>query len=325
VKHETIFIAAALTAAVSACGDDLPQANLVDGVRVLATRADKPYAMPGESVSLEALAIDGRRDRSRAMQVLWLPAICLNPPGDDYFACYPSFASQFQPGVDLSSALVAGNAFTFTIPANAIATAIPHPGAVDPYGVAFAFVIACAGRIEYVPVDTSADSPVTTPFGCFDESHAALGPDQFVFAFTRVYAFADRRNANPVIDHVTFGGAPVDPAAGIALDHCTASSETSCAATDVDVVVPDASWEVDPGSLDPSGSSGHEAIWVDYYTTGGRFAKDSVVLFDAHSGRVSSTGDGYAAPLSAGPQTMWAVVHDTRGGASWIAIPIGTK
>jgi hypothetical protein len=319
------LVVAGLAAAASACKGDLPQASLVDGVRILATSADQPYATPGESVSLRALAVDGRADRSRPMQVLWLPTVCVNPPGDDYFGCYPSFASQFQPGVDLSGALVAGDAWGFTMPADAIATAVPHPGAPDPYGLAFAFVIACAGRVEYVPVDTSTESPLTTPFGCFDDAHTALGSDQFVFAFTRVYAFADRRNANPVIDHLTFGGASVDATTGITLDHCTASSETSCATTAIDIVVPDASWEADPGSLDPSGGAGHEAIWVDYYVTGGRFANDSVVLFDAHSGRAGSTGDGYAPPLAAGPQTMWAVVHDTRGGASWVEIPVNAK
>jgi hypothetical protein len=307
------------------CSSDLPPASLVDGVRILATSADQPYAMPGESVSLRVLAIDGRADRSRPMQVLWLPAVCMNPGGDDYFNCYPSFDSQFQPRVDLSSTLVAGDTWTFSMPADAIATAQPHPGVSDPYGIAFAFVLACAGHVEYVPVDPRTQSALTTPFGCFDDTHAALGPDQFVFAFARVYAFADRRNANPVIEALTFGGAPVDPAAGIALAHCTASDETSCATTDVDTVVPDASWEVDPGSLDPSGGPAHEALWVDYYVTGGRFASDSEVLFDAHSGRVSSTRDGYAAPLAAGPQTLWAVVHDTRGGASWMTIPVNAN
>jgi hypothetical protein len=249
----------------------------------------------------------------------------MNPQGDDYFACYPALGASFAPGVDLTGALPTGDTWGFTVPADAITSAPAHPGAPDPYGIAFAFVIACAGHVEAVTVDTGSQSPVTTPFGCFDDSHAPLGPGDFVFAFTRVYAFADRRNANPVIDHLTFGGAPVDPAAGIAVDHCTASDASSCPTTDVDTVVPDASWEVDPGSLDPSGGAGHEAVWVDYYVTGGRFAADSVVLFDAHSGRAPSTGDGYGAPTSPGPQTLWAVVHDTRGGASWISVPVNAR
>jgi hypothetical protein len=307
---------------VASCSSDLPPANVVDTVRILATQADHPYAMPGESVALQALAVDGRADRPQPMRVFWLPTVCMNPAGDDYFGCYPSMAGRFAPGADLSNVLAAGDRFSFTMPSDAIATAVPHPGAPDPYGIAFAFVIACAGRIEYVPVDTSSQSPLTTPFGCFDDSNVALGPADFVFAFTRVYAFADRRNANPVIDSLTFGGTKVDLVAGIDVARCTDSDETHCPKTQVDTSVPDSSWEVDPGSLDPSGGPGHEAIWVDYYATGGRFDDDSVVLFDAHSGRASSTADPYAAPLSAGPQTLWAVVHDTRGGASWVSVPL---
>jgi hypothetical protein len=325
MSTRAILLLATLAGAAGACGSSLPQASLVDSVRILATSADAPYAKPGETVTLKALAVDGRADRSQAMQVFWLPTVCMNPQGDDYFSCYPSFAKRFRPGVDLSSALIPGDQLIFTMPADAIGSAPTRPGAPDPYGIAFAFVVACAGHVEYIPVDTSTQSPTTTPFGCFDDRHALLGPDQFVFAFTRVYAFADQRNANPVIDHLAFGGAPVDPVAGITLGHCTASDESSCPMADVDTVVPDSSWEVDPGSFDPSGGPAHEGIWVDYYATAGRFSNDSAVLFDAHSGRVASTADGYAAPLSSGPRTLWAVVRDTRGGTSWVEIALNVR
>jgi hypothetical protein len=319
-------IAVVLVAGLEAsCSGDLPAASLVDSVRILAMRADQPYAKPGETVTLQVLAVDGRASRPRPMRVFWLPDICMNPAGDDYFGCYPAIQNRFAPGADLSGALIAADQWAFTMPTDAIATAAAHPGAPDPYGVAFAFVIACAGRVEYLPVDTSANSPLKTPFGCFDESNAALGQDDFVFAFTRVYAFADRRNANPVIDHTTFGGSPVDPAAGISVGHCTGTDEKHCPTTEVDTVVPDSSWELDPGSLAPAGAAAHEAIWVDYYVTGGRFDDESMVLFDAISGRASSSRDKYAAPLSAGPQTLWAVVHDTRGGASWVSFPINVN
>jgi hypothetical protein len=241
----------------------------------------------------------------------------MNPPNDDYFGCYPAFANQYPAGTDLSSILLSGTQRTFTMPADSITAAAGHPGAADPYGVAFAFVFACAGRVEYI----GASSSTTTPFGCFDDSGAALGTDQFVFGFTRVYAFADRRNANPVIEQVMFGGAAIDPSVGLTLDHCGASDESGCTKTSFDTVVPDTSWEVDPGALGQSGES-HEAIWVDYYATTGSFANDAAVLFDSRSGRVSGTADGWAAPLSAGTWTAWAVVHDTRGGVSWAAIPL---
>jgi hypothetical protein len=316
--------AAILIAAVagSACGPTFDPPSLVEGVRILATRADAPYAMPGEKVSLQVLAIDGRRDQTRPMRVFWLPDVCVNPPDDAYWQCYPSFAAKLPAGADLSGALVSGDTFAFTVPADAIATAPARPSVSDPFGTVFAFVIACAGQPEYVPPDPATQDASATPFGCFDEAHRALGADDFVFGFKRVFAFADRRNGNPDISALTYGGQAVDPTAGLTVPHCTASDEKSCAATSVDVQVPDASWEVDPGNVGADGSPAHEAIWVDYYATGGRFEKDTEQLFDAYAGRAASTGDGFDAPLAPGAGTLWAVVHDNRGGASWIAVPL---
>jgi hypothetical protein len=317
-----IGLAALVAAAVACGGGNFDPPSLVQSVRILATQADLPYAQPGERVTLQMLAVDGRADRSRPMQVYWLPQVCEDPAQDLYYACYGAFGQQFTPGEDIGPQLSAGPSFSFTMPADAIAARASHAGEADPYGIAFAFAIACAGHVEYVPVDPSSQSPATNPFGCFDDAHTALGPDDFVFGFTRVYAFADRRNANPVIDHLTFGGGAVDPAAGIALPHCTASSESGCSTTDVDTVVPEASQELDPGDVDASGNVAKEVLWADYYFTAGRVKTDSPLLFDAHSGRVGSSADAFDAPLSAGEQTLWAVVHDNRGGASWLAVPM---
>jgi hypothetical protein len=321
VKRTAIALALGATAA---CSGDLPPASLVDGVRILATRADHPYAMPGETVTLQVLAVDGRSDPRATMRVFWLPTACVNPAGDAYFGCYPSMRGRFPVDTDLSTVLVEGPQWVFTMPPGAIDTANPHPGAGAPYGVAFAFLMACAGRVQYHPVDTSTSSPLTTPFRCLDGSGNPLGADDFVFAFTRVYAYATLRNANPVIDHLTVAGAPVG-SVGIALDHCTAGDESHCATSEIDTVVPATSWEVDPGSLAPAGQTAHEAIWVDYYATGGRFDDDSAVLFEATTGKVAKAGVGYAPPLSAGPRTLWAIVHDTRGGASWVSVPVAVR
>ena len=57
-----------------ACGlQDFEPANSVSGVRIMASRADKPYAVPGDTVNIEVLAYDGRKDKSRAMRISWIP------------------------------------------------------------------------------------------------------------------------------------------------------------------------------------------------------------------------------------------------------------
>jgi hypothetical protein len=318
-----LFLIAAASVA-GGCQSDLPAASLVGGVRILATRADLPYAKPGETVSIQALAVDGRPNKPTPMHLYWLPTPCVNPAEDDYFACYPSFAGTFTPGIDLKGSLVEGAEVAITMPADAITAAPLHPGATEPYGVAFVFLAACAGTLEYRPPGAS-ESPLATPFACYDQAGAEVGPSGFVFAFSRIYVYADRRNENPTITNLTFGGAAVDPSAGITVAHCRGSNESDCSATDVDVVVPDSSWEIDPGSQSPSGRPLHEGVWVDYYVSGGQLGNDAVVLFDANTGRASSTKDAYSAPLAPGEETLWAVVHDSRGGASWVSIPLAAK
>jgi hypothetical protein len=314
---------AAVVLATGACGaSNFDPPSLVESVRILATQADLPYAQPGERVTLQMLAVDGRADRSRPMRTYWLPQVCQNPAHDLYYTCYGAFGRQFVAGVDIGPQLVAGSSLSFTMPADAIAARAGGLGGTGAYGVVYAFAIACAGHVEYVATDPSSQSPATNPFGCFDDAHHALGADDFVFAFARVYAFTDRRNANPVIDHLTFGGAAVDPAGGITVAHCTASSESNCPTTDLDTVVPDSSQEPAPGDVDANGNIAKEALWVDYYLTAGRVKTDSPLLFDAHSGRVPSTADPFDAPLSMGEQTLWAVVHDDRGGTSWVTVPL---
>jgi hypothetical protein len=176
--------------------------------------------------------------------------------------------------------------------------------------------------VEYRPLDPSTQSPSSTPFVCFDEAHRALGPDDFVFAFKRIYAFADLRNANPAVSALSYGGAAVDPATGITTAHCAASDPAQCPATAVDAQLPDSSWEIDPANIDSNGRVAHETIWVDYYATAGRFARDMKLLFDSHSGRVSPSADDFRAPRSSGSDRLWAVVQDNRGGATWVEVPL---
>ena len=73
-------IAFALLAA--ACNDDpYPNKSEVNSVRILAVRADLPYAHPGETVKLEALVVDGRLSPAVPMGMWWFTVSCVDPPG----------------------------------------------------------------------------------------------------------------------------------------------------------------------------------------------------------------------------------------------------
>lgn len=312
------WVAAAAT--LSGCGGpkfDPP--SLIESVRILATAADKPYALPGDTVNTQVLAYDGRSSKPAPMGVWWIPKACINPRGDLYYSCYESFGSSFQPGVDLTSQLIAGTSFSFQLPSDVITS---HPTTSgDPYGLAVTFVIACAGHVEYTP-NPAGGAPDALPFGCFDSNHNQLGADDFVFAYSLVYSFNDRTNANPVITDITFNGGPVNPTSGFTLPHCTNSNIDDCPTSSVDTSVPPSSQEVDPSNLDANGNPLKEEIWVDYYLTAGKVKNDTEILYDPTAGALSNTADDLYAPQSVGSYMFWSVVHDDRGGCSWVQVPM---
>jgi hypothetical protein len=316
-RRELFPFAAFTLCACNAANFDPP--SKIESVRILATAADKPYAKPGDTVNMTVLAFDGRANRPAPMGIWWLPQPCFNPPGDAYYGCYASFGRMFHPGVDVGSQLAPATAFSFEMPADVISTHRGERGG-DAYGLAVTFAIACAGHVEYTP--TAGGSADALPFGCFDENHAQLGPDDFVFAYSLVYAFNDRTNANPILERLTLNGSPVDPAAGISLDHCTQSNLDKCVTSSLDTVVPASSQEPDPSNVDANGNVLREEIWVDYYLTAWKVKHDIEILFDPRAGALSGTSDDLSAPQSSGSGLLWAVVHDNRGGVSWIEVPL---
>ena len=311
------LLPAVLALALASCGGPgFDPASLVEGVRLLAIRADKPYAAPGDTVSMEVLAFDARSTRPAPMRTFWVPVVCPDPPGDAYYACYPGFGAALSPGVDISGSLVEGTHFSFQVPDDLI-TAHPVPASGAPYGVVVVFAMACAGHVQYVQRGSDTVPP-RPPLGCFDEKGAELGPDDSVFAYAQVFSFAGRTNSNPVLDHLTFAGAPVDPGEGITLAPCAGK----CAGTSLDVVVPSSSQEPDPGDLDLNGAALKEEVWVDYYATSGSFGNATSLLYDAHLGKMPSTAVKLQAPSRAGAGTLFAVVRDNRGGVSWLSVPM---
>jgi hypothetical protein len=322
VRRAAIAPALGALAALSlACNaPSFTPASKVESVRILATHADAPYAAPGATVTMTALAADGRTNPATPMTVSWLPLPCVDPPGDAFSGCFPYFAALIPAGVDLGPSLTTGTTFTFQMPADAIANHPTAPGS-DPYGLAVVFTFACAGHVEYVP-PPAGGPPDAVPFGCFDGAGKRLGADDFVFAYSLVYAFADRTNANPVIDSVTYGGTAIDVDAGVTVPRCTKPKLDDCPTKPLDVVVPASSQEVDPNNLDFNGAALKEEIYVDYYVTAGKVADDTIILYDPHRGRLSGTGDAFTAPQAAGDSWLWVVVHDDRGGEADLQIPV---
>jgi hypothetical protein len=330
--------------------------TVVATVRILASSADPAYAQPGSTVGLQVLAYDGRPTQPEPMQIFWLPFVCEDPTDDAYYACFQNLGSgdagapggdggggsaglgALRPGVDLTPFLPTGPSYQFQMPADAITQHTPVPGEPSPYGLGILFNIACAGHLELVAPDPTSDNPQQVPLGCFDQSENQLGPDDWVLGFTRVYAFAPDSgitNTNPVISSIDVQGQPLSvtlqqntsqiyTTQAFTTSHCTASRRSDCPHVAIGPVVPSSSWEVTQ-QIGSNGQPENEEIWADFYSTFGQFTGDASLLYDATKGSIgdpSVTDNQFLPPNDPGNGFIWIVVHDNRGGASWVTIPV---
>jgi hypothetical protein len=336
-----------------ACGASaFDSQSKVTGVRMFGVRPDKPYAKPGETVTLEILSADGRRDKVRPLKIFWIPVVCVNPREDLYYACFipsqlpdggtfdggsrlvPAFPSDggagdggapagtgglssIPVGIDLSPFLPQGPTFSFRMPDDIIKK---RPGLQD-YGLAIVFNIACAGQVRLA--ERVGNAPQQVPIQCTDENGEMLSPDDYVIGINRVYAYDDRTNANPIVERVTLDGVDVDPQQGITIDRCVAERRADCKSVKIDVKVAESSWEPNPGP-DGKGSQ-REQIWATYYSDLGDFQDEARLLFDSKSGRISESDVEFRAPYDPSEGTIWAVVHDNRAGAAFVVLPLHVK
>jgi hypothetical protein len=330
--------------------------TLITTVRILASSSEPAYAQPGDNVGVEVLAYDGRPTKPEPMQLFWLPFVCEDPTDDAYYACFEQLTGgdagapagdggagaaalgAIRPGVDLTPYLPTGPSYQFKMPSDVITQHTAVPGEPVPYGLAILFNVACAGHLELVALDPSSDNPQQVPLGCFDQSENQLGPDDWVLGFTRVYAFAPDSgvtNDNPVISSIDAPGGgltvtlqpnttQVYTTPAFTTSHCTASKTSDCPHIAIGPVVPASSWEVtqDIGS---NGQAENEEIWADFYSTIGSFTGDASLLYDATKGSIgdpSVTDNQFLPPTEPGNGFIWIVVHDNRGGAAWVTIPL---
>lgn len=323
---------------------------------------------------MTVLAFDGRPVDQRGaapMNLVWLPLSstgqvipCVNPSDDAYYGCFSRFgASGLAVGqesppdagadsdsgvtigiadacpldaaacaatLDAGSALPVAVTSDFTVPLN-IVTSHPLVAGTSPYGLAYLFNVACAGQVRFVP---PGPNPQQAPVGCFDDAGNALGSNDYVFGFTRVYSRLAPDggyygNANPVISGVDLppctlavqGSVPSFVAPPVAA-LCTPSS---CPRVTIGALVPESSWEVNPLDVDSNGNPLHEEIWADYYSTFGGFNSQTRLLYDPSTGAVSGSDTEFEPP-ALGPGDLhdgfiFAVVYDDRGGESWVSIP----
>lgn len=321
--------------ALAGCGAQFDPPSELKTLRVLAVQKDEPYAKPGDTVNLSMLWYDGSRKAPRPVQVAWF-AGCFDPLGDLYQGCFASFAgfdpskNELPPDLTVGS----GNRFTFSMPDNVITRKPPPADPRQPaYGLAYVFFAACAGTIGPAP----RGGAQAFPLACRDDSGKLLGGDDFVAGYSAVYAFDKYTNQNPIIatDKFQVGGkeyapscvgdACIDTPIPDTLDcntapcirACNADGTKDCPDIHVRPFVDRASAEVDQVSVDAYGQTFQEQMWIDYYVSRGGLKSEVRLLNDATAGWNDDYGTEFHAPKKPGIVTIFAVVHDNRGGVNW--------
>lgn len=344
------FLAAPIIAS-SACSPGYVSSDLINGLRIVAVRADKPYLLPGENVTIELNLRDGHPDGPRPVNVLWLGG-CFNPPGDLYYGCFLQFAEIFkalgegglgppQPGqpppnlppgiIGFSPAVTSSTSFTTSLPLD-IVSSRPTPDGGAKYGLGYVFFFACAGEIKPIEVDPGGAAGFL-PLGCFDSEGRRLAADSFVPGYTQVYSFEDeRRNENPVVKGLIVNGVHTadDPDAIPTVKGCDQSFDErrqvgcfaperfeGCTPIKLDVDVDSNIAEIDPGEF-VNGKQIYEAVWVDWLVDSGDLTSGIQLISGVTEGYKQDHVTQWFPPSEPGLHTVWATVRDTRGGTTFL-------
>jgi len=335
------------------CAPGFDPPSTVNGLRVLGIDADKPYANPGDTVTLRMTVTDGLRDaegKPRPLQIAWIGG-CFDPPGDQYILCLPQLIETFQSlgnggtseflGLSIATPEQDGepsaHAFSVELPTD-IVSRRPVPAEGPHYGIAYVFFAACAGTLA--PASFGNDEVPEFPLQCLDADGNPQGPESFVPGYTQIYAFGDgRTNANPPTTALTLDGAelPTDPADAPVIPHCDVTAEerraasgcakedllASCTEYKLAAVVPDVAESI----LESNGATGgalREAVWVSYFTDRGNLDSPIRLVSDATKGFQPEFEATWLPPSEPGLVSVWAVTRDQRGGQSvrrgWVRV-----
>jgi hypothetical protein len=264
----------------------------VRDVRVLALRADAPFARPGERVELELLAANPKR---RALE--WARGTCTRPKSSTLESCLAALDGEltpFNPELD---------ALSFEVPDDALEDL---DSAALPSALIGVVVVACPGRL-------AEGTTAVVPIACLDDDGEALPLTALEVGMKRIFLRANDRNANPRITRVELNGEAWDEGELPELPLCESESY------DIEDCPGDTRnalrVEVAPGEdgRDELGERFSEQVIVQLYATHG------VVRYDV---RIAGEPDNAWAlqPVEGDiPETatLWIVARDSRGGVSW--------
>jgi hypothetical protein len=210
-----------------------------------------------------------------------------------------------------------------------------NPDIVHAYGLSYVWFAACGGELRKLP---DADPMEDFPLGCFRPgTDERLGSDDFLYGYYPIYAFESLRNQNPRIDGVQFdrgtSGAVCSDASSCeegevcgaegyciaTVPHCTADDEEECPGYYFKPEVAQESAERAEMATISSDDAPLENLWVAYYSSAGSWKAESKMIHDPDLGFKSEFEGRWRAPKTGQREVrLWAVVHDNRGGVSWV-------
>jgi hypothetical protein len=105
------------------------------------------------------------------------------------------------------------------------------------------------------------------------------------------------------------------------IEHCDDDGDPTCPEVSIQAIVDRSSAEIDSVASEIFGRENEESLWINFFVDRGSLKSDVKLLNDAVEGWNDDNEDQLYAPRETGPLRIWAVVHDNRGGVSWVRIP----
>jgi hypothetical protein len=297
--------------AASACDNGFKPETLVDGLRVLSVRSTPADLAPGETASLEGLVLDPSRPDA-GTTTLWLgcepdpynenrsscsdPAL-LQDPGN-----FAGADGGLPPGVTLL-----GLGAKATLKTSSTLFDVFPAG--DPRRV--------SGTVAQVlAFAVAAEIPAGATPNDLQDLLAKVRSKEIASLITLYRARISedpQRNANPVFQHLLVNGAAWPDGAHLVLKELEP--------VQVDVDVPDASFEAFTNATPNGPEQKTERILAAWFSTSGRFSEARTALREGV--KTVFTGAGGKGDPVPGNRTgsMWIVLRDTRGGQAWQEVP----
>jgi hypothetical protein len=355
-KALALFVFTPLVLELS-CGPELSPISTIEGLRIIAVRKSASYAAPGETVDIEMFWEGAQSSQVETFFGFWcvnppgdLYSECLRgvptvPPrfvlNEDRFSLrMPD--DIVRPPAPGGGNIPYGTAFVFYGVCEGQLQSGGNPldpglgGSAGSTGASGSMSLGGSDSVDRndVPVGSIAGLP-----RCVDEAGVDVLSDRFVLGYSQIFVYEGYRNLNPELIGFEVDGQSVEAEClnsecvgevgrqGEELEQCDSkhpcfkvcSNETGegCEVQRFGAVIDESSAEQDQVALDGFGTDIEENLWVSYFVDRGGVTDPLRLVNDATKGWNPDQTTGIVSPDTPGPITIWAVVRDNRGGASF--------